>query len=166
MKQVSPLLFTFGLSTECLRDGSTLSRIFINHSMPPSTHPSIHPSIGSGKTLTLLRFWGCSHITTTWCCRSRHIPDIPPNFYVWKFVGTRERTKTGKEVRKNSCQRREEWKETNWYLRNVERREDQRNCFEEVREWVGERMWGKQRRGDRGKGRRRWRNVRGESGGS
>lgn len=41
-RQVSTLLFTFGLSIEPLRAGSTLAHLFINHSPPASIHLSIH----------------------------------------------------------------------------------------------------------------------------
>lgn len=34
--------FTFGLSIKPLRTGSTLFHFFVNHSMPPSIHLSIH----------------------------------------------------------------------------------------------------------------------------
>lgn len=152
---VTSWLFTLRWSTE--------SRVISVPLLHQSSYASIHASIGSGKTLTLLRFWGavvCA--TTTWCCRNAHILQIPLNLCICVkvCVGTEgERIKAIKrgEYEQLSMQRRVKEKRKLYFI-------------------IRKRGWDKlllRRRGEesRGrikkkKGRRRGRNVRGELEGS
>lgn len=127
-------------------------------------HPSVHPwalekhshSWGSGVAVIC--------VTTTWCCRNEHIPDIPRNLCelcVKVCVKTGESVKTNKN-RWKSGQMYKDWRDGVWEMWKRERTREAAS-----RRWENGRMWGKQRRGEKGKGRRRrWRNVRGKLGGS
>ncbi len=79
----------------------------LHQSFYASIHPSIHP--WAGKTLTLLRFWGCSHM----CNNNMMLQEQTHSWHSSEFVclceslcqDRGEDNKQAKEVRKNSCQR-------------------------------------------------------------